>query len=82
MVHQIHPDMDTGLICIFLTTKNTMKGNFMKKYALRLIAAAMVIISVSLSAQAGQEWIAYKPGIVKTAIANGQTALLFYKSAW
>lgn len=54
----------------------------MKKYALRLIAAAMVIISVPLSAQAGQEWITYKPGIVKTAIANGQTALLFYKSAW
>ena len=54
----------------------------MKKCLLGLIAAAVVVMGAPLSAQAGQEWIAYKPGIVKTAIANGKTALLFYKSAW
>ncbi len=54
----------------------------MKKCLLGLIAAAVVVISVPLSSQAGQEWIAYKPGIVKTATDKGQTALLFYKSTW
>lgn len=54
----------------------------MKQCLLGLIVAAMVLISGPLTAQAGQEWTTYKPGIVKTAIANGETALLFYKSAW
>ena len=54
----------------------------MKNGLFGLFVAAVAVISGSLSAEARQEWIAYKPGIVKTAIANGKTALLFYKSAW
>ena len=53
----------------------------MKKY-LAGLALAWVVTWAPMTAQAGVNWVPYKTGIVKAAIAKGDTALLFYKSTW
>jgi len=60
-----------------------MKGeNHMKSYLIGFLALAWLIFSGPVTALAGTDWVAYKPGIVNTAIANGESTLLFYKSTW
>ena len=54
----------------------------MKKWLFGVIVATLAIAGGPPEAQAGQGWVAYQPGVVKAALANGGTALLFYKSTW
>ena len=39
-------------------------------------------LDLGMAAQAGADLVPYKPGIVKSAIAKGETALLFFKSTY
>ena len=60
-----------------------MKGeNHMKSYLIGFFALVSFIFSGSQTTEAGADWVAYKPGIVQAAIANGETTLLFYRSTW
>lgn len=58
----------------------------MKIGVLRLLGlaafAAAASLAIAPAAQAGKETVAYKPGVVKSAVAKGKPALLFYKSTW
>ena len=54
----------------------------MKKFMSGLVALAVFVIAVPMGAQAGADLVPYKPGIIKSAISKGETALLFFKSSW
>ena len=54
----------------------------MKSYLIGFFALVSFIFSGSQTTEAGADWVAYKPGIVQAAIANGETTLLFYRSTW
>ena len=54
----------------------------MRKFMSGLVTLALFVVAVPTSAQAGADFVLYKPGIVKSAIAKGETALLFYKSTY
>ena len=54
----------------------------MEKYVISFIGAALVILGISGPAQSVEGWTNYNPGVVKSALANGKTTLLFYKSTW
>jgi len=54
----------------------------MKKFMSGLVALSLFVVAVPMAAQAGADFVPYKPGIVKSAIAKGETALLFFKSSW
>ena len=54
----------------------------MKSYFIGFFAVASLIFLGPVTAQAGVDWVAYKPGIVKAAIAKGETTILFYRSTW
>jgi len=54
----------------------------MKKCIPGLVALALFIVADPIGAQAGADFVPYKPGIVKSAIAKGETALLFFKSTY
>ncbi len=53
----------------------------MKSYLLGLFALLSLVFSVATTALAG-DWTAYKPGVVKAAVASGEPALLFYRTTW
>ena len=54
----------------------------MKKIMAGLVALALFIVAVPVVAQAGADFVSYEPGIVKSAIEKGETALLFFKSTY
>lgn len=54
----------------------------MKKLMLNIVTVLVLSASIPLVAQAETGWIIYKPGVVKSAIANGETVLLGYLSSW
>ena len=54
----------------------------MKNYLIGFFALGWLIFAGPVTALAGVNWVAYKPGIVKAAIAKGETTFLFYKSTW
>ena len=54
----------------------------MKKSVSGLVTLALFVVAVPMAAQAGADFVPYKPGIVKSAIAKGKTTLLFFKSNW
>ncbi len=54
----------------------------MKNFAPRLIALALLVFTLPMLAHAGTDFVPYKTGIVKSAIAKGETALLFFKSTY
>jgi len=54
----------------------------MKKFVSGLVALVLFVVAVPMTAQAGADFVPYKPGIVKAAIAKGETALLFFKSTY
>ena len=54
----------------------------MKKFMSGLVALAFFVVAVPLAAQASADFGPYKPGIVKAAIAKGETTLLFFKSTY
>lgn len=54
----------------------------MKKFFTALAALSFLVAASPDTASAGNNWVAYKVGVVKEAIKRGETALLFYKSSW
>jgi len=54
----------------------------MRKYVIGFIGAALVILGISGPVKSVEGWTDYNPGVVKSALANGKTTLLFYKSTW
>ena len=54
----------------------------MRKYLISFVSAAFVILGISGPAQSVEGWTDYKPGVVKSALANGENTLIFYKSTW
>jgi hypothetical protein len=54
----------------------------MKKYLTGLVTFALLATAAPVAAKAGANWVEYQSGVVKGAIARGETALLFYKSSW
>tara|TARA_Y100000589_G_C27063183_1_gene592178 strand:- start:880 stop:1044 length:165 start_codon:yes stop_codon:yes gene_type:complete len=54
----------------------------MRKYVISFIGATFVILGISGPAQSVGGWINYTPGVVKSALANGKTTLIFYKTSW
>ena len=54
----------------------------MRKYVISFIGAAFVILGITEPAQSAEGWTDYKPGVVKSASANGENTLIFYKSTW
>ncbi len=54
----------------------------MKKFMLGIVTLSLLLVAAPMAAQAGTGYAIYKPGIVKSAIANGETVLLAYLSSW
>ena len=54
----------------------------MKKIMLHVVTLSLLLFSMPLAAQAETGWTIYKPGLVKSAIAKGETVLLGYLSSW
>jgi hypothetical protein len=54
----------------------------MKKFMLKIAALSLLLVSAPMAAQAENGWTTFKPGLVKSAIANGETVLLGYLSSW
>ncbi len=54
----------------------------MKHILSGLFALAWLVAMVAAPVQAGTDTIAYKPGAVEKAIANGETILIDYKATW
>ena len=54
----------------------------MKKLTLKIGALSLLLLASPMAAQAGTDWTIYKPGVVKSAIASGETVFLAYLSSW
>ena len=54
----------------------------MKKFILKIATLSLLLVATPMAAQAETGWIIYEPGLVKSAIANGETVLLGYLSSW
>ena len=54
----------------------------MKKLMLRIATLSLLLLASPMVAQAETGWTNYKPGLVKSAIAKGETVLLGYLSSW
>ena len=54
----------------------------MKKFMLGIAALSLLLVAAPITAQAGTGYAIYKPGLIKSAIANGETVLLAYLSSW
>ena len=53
----------------------------MKKLPFKLILF-LLVFSSPVSAQTEAIWEKYRPGIVESAVSNGQSVLLGYLSTW
>lgn len=54
----------------------------MKKLMVKIAALSLLLVAVPMAAQAETGWTIYKSGLVKSAVANGETVLLGYLSSW
>ena len=54
----------------------------MKKFMLGIVTLSLLLVAAPMAAQGGTGYAIYKPGLVKSAIANGETVLLAYLSSW
>ena len=54
----------------------------MKQLMFKITTLSLLLIAVPMAAQAETGWTIYKPGLVKSAIGNGNTVLLGYLSSW
>lgn len=54
----------------------------MKNLMLKLAMLSLVCVMAPMAAQAGTGWTMYKPGLVTSAVSNGETVLLGYLSSW
>ena len=68
--------LTSALYCVFRYGEMRMKN-----YWIGLFALLTLSFFGTTTAQA-DEWITYKPGVVKSAVASGDPALLFYRTTW
>ena len=54
----------------------------MKNLIFKIAALSLLLVTTPMVAQAEAGWTKYKPGLVKAAIARGETVLLGYLSSW
>ena len=54
----------------------------MKKLLLTSLVLSLAIVTAPVAAKAGTGWTAYKPGLVTSAVARGETVLLGYLTSW
>ena len=54
----------------------------MKKFMFGIVALSLLLVAAPMAAQAETGYTIYKPGLIKSAIANGETVLLAYLSSW
>ncbi len=54
----------------------------MKKTMSGLLALTWLAIAVPAPVQAGEGTTLYKPGVVESIVAKGETALVDYKASW
>ena len=54
----------------------------MRKIMLGIVTLSLLLAAAPMAAQAEKGWTTFKPGLVKSAIANGETVLLGYLSSW
>ena len=54
----------------------------MKKVILGIVTLSLLLVASPMAAQAGTGYEIFKPGIVKSAMAKGETVLLAYLSSW
>ena len=62
--------------------QSKVRRKLMKKFMLGIVTMSLLLVAAPMAAQAGTGFAIYKPGIVKSAIANGETVLLAYLSSW
>ncbi|MFV0295154.1 MAG: hypothetical protein ACK5JT_03435 [Hyphomicrobiaceae bacterium] len=54
----------------------------MRKLILGTMAVLFAFAVARTAAYAGTDTIAYQPGVIKAALAKGETVLIHYKSTW
>ena len=54
----------------------------MKKFMFKVVTLSLLFTAVPMVVQAETGWTIYKPGLVKSAVAKGETVLLGYLSSW
>ena len=54
----------------------------MKNLIVKIVTLSLLLVAAPMAAQAETGWIIYKPGVVKSAAANGKTVLLGYLTSW
>ena len=54
----------------------------MKNLIVKIATLSLLLEAAPMAAQAETGWTIYKPGIVKSAVANGETVLLGYLTSW
>ena len=54
----------------------------MPKFVAGLMALMLMVLAGQMPATAGSDTVTYQPGLVKAAIAKGETVLIHYKSTW
>ena len=54
----------------------------MKKFMFKVATLSLLFTAVPMVVQAETGWTIYKPGLVKSAVAKGETVLLSYLSSW
>ena len=54
----------------------------MKKHMFKISILSLLLVAAPMVGQAEMGWTIYKPGLVKSAIAKGETVVLGYLSSW
>ena len=54
----------------------------MRNHMYKIFILALLLAAVPMAGQAKMGWKIYKPGLVKSAIARGETVVLGYLSSW
>ena len=54
----------------------------MIKYYFTTAAFFILLFGAPAVVEAETDWVVYKPGVVKTAVSEGDTVLLGYLSTW
>ena len=54
----------------------------MIKHYFKMAVLFVLLLGAPTVVQAETEWVVYKPGVVKAAVADGGSVLLGYLSTW
>ena len=54
----------------------------MKNLIVKIATLSLLLAAAPMATHAETGWTIYKPGVVKSAVANGETVLLGYLTSW